>query len=147
MAQALGQRMRELSVRSELCDIKVADQGERSCADKLFTELLSMSNSMLGMDPNIHGDTPHSTLGNFCSECLSTDHLQRCARCPDVFYCSKEHQRAHWTKHKRICGHAKRAQLDAMDYFNNAAYTSSKARGIAEDIDMRLTSGSDAASQ
>ncbi|KAK7002185.1 hypothetical protein R3P38DRAFT_3041964 [Favolaschia claudopus] len=44
-----------------------------------------------------------------CTNCLKTDgeypevKMQRCATCKSVWYCSKECQRANWSKHKLTC--------------------------------------------
>ncbi|XP_065339423.1 prolyl hydroxylase EGLN3 isoform X1 [Cloeon dipterum] len=38
-----------------------------------------------------------------CELCGSREKLLRCSRCRKVWYCSKEHQREHWKKHKRAC--------------------------------------------
>lgn len=38
-----------------------------------------------------------------CSVCGSSEHLLRCARCRTVYYCSKEHQRKDWKRHKVLC--------------------------------------------
>ncbi|XP_038616763.1 egl nine homolog 1 [Tachyglossus aculeatus] len=41
----------------------------------------------------------------YCELCGKMENLLRCARCRSSFYCSKEHQRQDWKKHKLICGH------------------------------------------
>lgn len=38
------------------------------------------------------------------------ENLLKCGRCRSSFYCSKEHQKQHWKKHKLICKEADRAQ-------------------------------------
>ncbi|PRP83676.1 hypothetical protein PROFUN_03831 [Planoprotostelium fungivorum] len=39
-----------------------------------------------------------------CAQCQTTGtSLLRCSRCRLVHYCSAEHQRAHWTQHKKEC--------------------------------------------
>ncbi|XP_017879858.1 egl nine homolog 1 isoform X1 [Ceratina calcarata] len=38
-----------------------------------------------------------------CVVCDRTDKLLRCSRCKAVFYCSKEHQRRDWKRHKQFC--------------------------------------------
>ncbi len=44
-----------------------------------------------------------------CAHCgVSQSGLKRCSRCNKVFYCSKEHQTADWTRHK----HAECADAD-----------------------------------
>nr|CAH7760125.1 unnamed protein product [Callosobruchus chinensis] len=40
---------------------------------------------------------------NTCLVCGTCENLQRCARCKEAFYCSKEHQRKDWKKHKLSC--------------------------------------------
>ncbi|KAK7865867.1 hypothetical protein R5R35_003982 [Gryllus longicercus] len=37
-----------------------------------------------------------------CAQCgLPAD--QRCGRCHEVYYCSREHQKKHWTEHRDLC--------------------------------------------
>lgn len=31
--------------------------------------------------------------------------LKRCSRCNAIYYCSPEHQRKHWKRHKSLCGY------------------------------------------
>ncbi|XP_008550191.1 egl nine homolog 1 [Microplitis demolitor] len=38
-----------------------------------------------------------------CAICNKTDKLQRCSRCKNIFYCSKDHQKSDWRKHKVDC--------------------------------------------
>lgn len=39
----------------------------------------------------------------YCELCGKMENLLRCGRCRSSFYCSKEHQRQHWKKHKLLC--------------------------------------------
>lgn len=47
--------------------------------------------------------------GPVCAVCRSSSgstgsgELMRCGRCKDEYYCCKEHQKAHWKKHKHVC--------------------------------------------
>jgi uncharacterized C2H2 Zn-finger protein len=38
-----------------------------------------------------------------CVVCGRDDRLLRCSRCKSVFYCTKEHQKLDWKRHKRLC--------------------------------------------
>jgi hypothetical protein len=38
-----------------------------------------------------------------CAACGDTEKTMRCARCKVVAYCGKEHQKADWKVHKKIC--------------------------------------------
>ena len=38
-----------------------------------------------------------------CKVCGKTDAIKRCAGCMVVGYCGKEHQKADWKTHKKIC--------------------------------------------
>lgn len=38
-----------------------------------------------------------------CELCGKMENLLKCGRCLSSFYCSKEHQKKHWKKHKLIC--------------------------------------------
>ncbi|KAM6997789.1 egl nine homolog 1 [Tautogolabrus adspersus] len=42
----------------------------------------------------------------FCELCGKMENLLKCGRCRSSFYCSKEHQKQHWKKHKLICKEA-----------------------------------------
>lgn len=37
-----------------------------------------------------------------CEVCKEAS-AQRCSRCKSVYYCSKDHQKAHWKQHKKTC--------------------------------------------
>uniref|UniRef100_A0A3B3I603 hypoxia-inducible factor-proline dioxygenase n=1 Tax=Oryzias latipes TaxID=8090 RepID=A0A3B3I603_ORYLA len=39
----------------------------------------------------------------YCELCGKMENLLKCGRCRSSFYCSKEHQKQHWKKHKLIC--------------------------------------------
>ncbi|CAL8258191.1 unnamed protein product [Lota lota] len=42
----------------------------------------------------------------YCELCGKMENLLKCGRCRNSFYCSKEHQKQHWKKHKLICKEA-----------------------------------------
>ncbi|XP_030011161.1 egl nine homolog 1 isoform X1 [Sphaeramia orbicularis] len=44
----------------------------------------------------------------YCELCGKMENLLKCGRCRSSFYCSKEHQKQHWKKHKLICKEAER---------------------------------------
>lgn len=46
----------------------------------------------------------------FCELCGKMENLMKCGRCRSSFYCSKEHQRQDWKKHKRVCKEADKQQ-------------------------------------
>nr|XP_046257057.1 egl nine homolog 1 isoform X2 [Scatophagus argus] len=47
----------------------------------------------------------------YCELCGKMENLLKCGRCRSSFYCSKEHQKQHWKKHKLICKEADKGQL------------------------------------
>lgn len=47
----------------------------------------------------------------YCELCGKMENLLKCGRCRSSFYCSKEHQKQHWKKHKLICKEMDKAQL------------------------------------
>ncbi|XP_071390652.1 egl nine homolog 1 isoform X3 [Centroberyx affinis] len=47
----------------------------------------------------------------YCELCGKMENLLKCGRCRNSFYCSKEHQKQHWKKHKLICKEADKAQV------------------------------------
>uniref|UniRef100_A0A8C9X080 hypoxia-inducible factor-proline dioxygenase n=1 Tax=Sander lucioperca TaxID=283035 RepID=A0A8C9X080_SANLU len=47
----------------------------------------------------------------YCELCGKMENLLKCGRCRSSFYCSKEHQKQDWKKHKLICKEMDKAQL------------------------------------
>lgn len=41
--------------------------------------------------------------GKYCELCRKMENLLKCGRCRSTFYCSKEHQKQDWKKHKLVC--------------------------------------------
>ncbi|XP_036387245.1 egl nine homolog 1-like [Megalops cyprinoides] len=46
----------------------------------------------------------------YCELCGKMENLLKCGRCRNSFYCSKEHQKQDWKKHKQICKEADKSQ-------------------------------------
>jgi hypothetical protein len=40
---------------------------------------------------------------NPCTQCGSTERVQKCSRCGNAFYCDRDCQRLHWPTHKQEC--------------------------------------------
>lgn len=47
----------------------------------------------------------------YCELCGKMENLLKCGRCRSSFYCSKEHQKQDWKKHKLSCKEADKTQL------------------------------------
>lgn len=66
----------------------------------------------------------------YCELCGKMENLLRCGRCRSSFYCSKEHQRQDWKKHKLICrGGGTAAAAAAAAAARQAARTPHRHRG------------------
>ncbi|XP_060609800.2 egl nine homolog 1 [Anolis sagrei] len=67
----------------------------------------SCSNGNNGHGPNSCTASSSSSTSErdrqYCELCGKMENLLRCGRCRSSFYCSKEHQRQDWKKHKLIC--------------------------------------------
>ncbi|XP_068597128.1 egl nine homolog 1 [Brachionichthys hirsutus] len=48
--------------------------------------------------------------GQYCELCGKMENLLKCGRCRSSSYCSKEHQKQHWKKHKLMCKEADKAR-------------------------------------
>lgn len=46
----------------------------------------------------------------YCELCGKMENLMKCGGCRSSFYCSKEHQKQHWKKHKQVCKKADNQQ-------------------------------------
>ncbi|KAL7573081.1 hypothetical protein ACA910_018767 [Epithemia clementina (nom. ined.)] len=77
---------------------------------KVFHKELGSASSAGGesfMDASLRpSDSDHnnsSGLDTFCQCCGQRGVTLRCSSCQEVFYCIKDHQKAHWKKHKIGC--------------------------------------------
>ncbi|RXN09407.1 egl nine -like protein [Labeo rohita] len=50
----------------------------------------------------------------YCELCGKMENLLKCGRCRISFYCSKEHQKQHWKKHKLTCREADKTKTVAQ---------------------------------
>ncbi|KAM4603919.1 egl nine homolog 1-like [Polymixia lowei] len=53
---------------------------------------------------------PGSDRDQYCELCGKMEDLLKCGRCRNSFYCSKEHQKQDWKKHKQVCRESDNAQ-------------------------------------
>ncbi|XP_014607858.1 PREDICTED: uncharacterized protein LOC106788792 [Polistes canadensis] len=60
--------------------------------------MISCPQTAKGSDVNPLVHTVH------CALCEKTEKLLRCSRCKSAFYCTKEHQKRDWKRHKEFCG-------------------------------------------
>lgn len=65
-----------------------------------------------------------------CAVCDRTDKLLRCSRCKAVFYCTKEHQRRDWKRHRDFCATHPACDTLAADEPYCGAGTTSRNREI-----------------
>lgn len=68
-------------------------------------KLSEMSGPIVSRAQTTHGDGDARTDASqlICAVCEKTDKLQRCSRCKAVFYCTREHQRRDWKRHREFC--------------------------------------------
>ncbi|KAK7149055.1 hypothetical protein R3I93_013151 [Phoxinus phoxinus] len=50
----------------------------------------------------------------YCELCGKMENLLKCGRCRISFYCSKDHQKQHWKKHKLTCREAENTKIVAQ---------------------------------
>ncbi|XP_040261094.1 egl nine homolog 1 [Bufo bufo] len=79
-----------------------------------------------GGDQGCQGSSQGERDRQYCELCGKMEDLLRCGRCRSSFYCSKEHQRQDWKKHKLVCQGA-------------APGTEAKAAGSKEDAPQEQT--------
>ncbi|XP_066535539.1 egl nine homolog 1 [Hoplias malabaricus] len=68
----------------------------------------------------------------FCELCGKMENLLKCGRCRNSFYCSKEHQRQHWTKHKLICKEADKTRVSQQSATKQKQQPSQRTCGKRE---------------
>lgn len=54
-----------------------------------------------------------------CHVC-SSPATQKCAGCQSVFYCSRDHQKQHWKRHKQACTPARLKQGEGVGRYLEA---------------------------
>ena len=64
------------------------------------------------------GDDVRTGAEVICAVCDKTDKLSRCSRCNVVFYCTKEHQRRDWKRHREFCATHPAATVPAEEPFS-----------------------------
>jgi len=78
------------------CEIRVRQQ-----IQNMITEIIE--ETRIPGVKRIAGEPENSVEILPCKVCGETEKTMRCARCKVVAYCGKEHQKADWKVHKRIC--------------------------------------------
>jgi len=80
-----------------VCSKKECEIRERQQIQNMMTEVIE--------DSRVQGvggpENPVEILP--CKVCGGTEKTMRCGRCKVVAYCGKEHQKADWKVHKRVC--------------------------------------------
>ncbi|KAG7272552.1 hypothetical protein CRUP_004727 [Coryphaenoides rupestris] len=68
----------------------------------------------------------------YCELCGKIENLLKCGRCRSSFYCSKEHQKQHWRKHKLICKEADKTQAVPKQNPEPPSLSADGSRGAPE---------------
>jgi len=68
----------------------------------------------------------------YCELCGKMENLLKCGRCRSSFYCSKEHQKQHWKKHKLICKEADKTQAVPKQNPEPPSLSADGSRGAPE---------------
>ncbi|KAL4639887.1 hypothetical protein GN956_G12035 [Arapaima gigas] len=68
----------------------------------------------------------------YCELCGKMEDLLKCGRCRSSFYCSKEHQKQHWKKHKLVCREADRTESQKQAFADEQQSEARVARGVPE---------------
>ncbi|KAL2082866.1 hypothetical protein ACEWY4_020639 [Coilia grayii] len=50
----------------------------------------------------------------YCELCGKMENLLKCGRCRNSFYCSKDHQKQDWRKHKLVCKEADKSKVPSQ---------------------------------
>ena len=80
----------------------VCEKGE--CESQIRQDMQDMMAELVGDAPDGRVSGPMTYLGVIpCKVCGKTEAIKRCGRCRVVGYCGKEHQKADWEVHKKIC--------------------------------------------
>ncbi|XP_050293977.1 egl nine homolog 1-like isoform X2 [Anthonomus grandis grandis] len=51
-----------------------------------------------------------------CFVCGATSNLQRCSKCRGIYYCSKDHQKKDWKRHKQSCKETEATNCNASSF-------------------------------
>lgn len=93
------------------------------CAVHRASNLLKMNSS---------SSTEPDAVVNTCCVCFQTENLLRCSRCKSVYYCSRDHQRKDWKRHKQNCPSGRRRDY-VKTVVNQSAAGILPSEGSSED--------------
>ncbi|RFU24591.1 hypothetical protein B7463_g11746, partial [Scytalidium lignicola] len=78
--------------------------GKGECEIKTRQQIQSMMAIIAGEGQSQGASAPGTTVEIMsCNVCGKTEGIKRCAQCKAVAYCGREHQKADWKAHKKIC--------------------------------------------
>lgn len=81
----------------------------------------NMSGPIVGRAQTLGDGVQTAAKRVICAVCDKTDKLSRCSRCKVVFYCTKEHQRRDWKRHREFCATHPAAVAPAEEPFSASA--------------------------
>ncbi|KAF4635192.1 hypothetical protein G7Y89_g2901 [Cudoniella acicularis] len=142
-------RLTALGVRPELRTVRPRTHEENEISDERWAGLAKALMDSLGLGNRAGKGTVfnlNNPTGVICGGCKKDSSafltpLQRCARCREVFYCSRDCQKSDWKQHKNLCGKDPKESgpsVSPLDYWNNTAHTSPEARALASSINLTL---------
>ena len=78
--------------------------GKGECEIRIRQEVQDMMSEFVQEAPGRRVSEARTSLEVIpCKVCGKTEAIKRCGRCRVVGYCGKEHQKADWEVHKKIC--------------------------------------------
>lgn len=138
MARAIEDGLRKHGVKPALCKVGVCTAEERDALEAARARFVGKMEELVERADRgaaYPGDT------TMCHGCVKTREcffqpLKKCGRCGQAAYHSRECQKQHWPRHKRVCcapGSAP-SSLDAFGYYNSKARTDPEARALMSSL-------------
>lgn len=103
LASAVSTRLRAIGVRKELCEVSVSGSDDVETAEQRWAVMERQLEAAISILPDDFAEDVETSC-NACGFTPSLDYsFQRCARCKEAYYCSRECQKEDWKSHKKIC--------------------------------------------